>query len=120
MRLAETQALTGQHEEAKTTYAAFMEVFPESRWARNARFGLAFATENGGDSANAIPEYKKLLDDPKVDLWTVRSRFQTGECQASGGSVPSSSSERASAAFSPSVSRKPSPSSAVALAGLPA
>jgi TolA-binding protein len=80
MRLAETQALTSQHEEAKTTYTSFITAFPESRWARNAQFGLAFATENGGDSANAIPEYKKLLDDPKVDLWTVRSRFQTGEC----------------------------------------
>jgi TolA-binding protein len=80
MRLAETQALTSQHGEAKTTYASFIKLFPESRWARNARFGLAFATENGGASANAIPEYKKLLDDPKVDLWTVRSRFQTGEC----------------------------------------
>ena len=80
MRLAETQALTGQQEEAKTTYAAFLESFPESRWKRNARFGLAFAMENAGEAEAAIAEYRTLLDDKNVDLWTVRSRFQIGEC----------------------------------------
>ena len=73
MRLAETQALSGQHAEAKTTYTAFLENFPDSRWTRNARFGLAFAMENGGESETAIA-------DKKIDLWTVRSRFQIGEC----------------------------------------
>ncbi len=80
MRLAETQALSNQHADAQKTYAAFLENFPQSRWTRNARFGLAFAMENAGDSKKAIPEYKKLLADKKVDLWTVRSRFQIGEC----------------------------------------
>lgn len=80
MRLAETQALTGRHAEAGETYAAFLENFPESRWTRNARFGLGFAMENGGASDKAIPEYRKLLADKKVDLWTVRGRFQMGEC----------------------------------------
>lgn len=80
MRLAETQALTGQHQEAKTSYAAFLEKFPDSRWIRNARFGHAFAMENAGDSEGAIPEYQALLADKKIDLWTVRSRFQVGEC----------------------------------------
>ncbi len=80
MRLAETRALTGQHAEAGETYAAFLEKFPDSRWRRNAQFGLAFATENGGDSEAAIPVYRELLADKKVDLWTVRGRFQVGEC----------------------------------------
>jgi TolA-binding protein len=81
MRLGETQALTGQHEDARKTYATFLEKFKDSRWTRNAQFGLAFAMESAGDSEGAIPEYKKLLSDKKmVDLWTVRSRFQTGEC----------------------------------------
>ena len=80
MRLAETRALTGQHAEAAASYAEFLEKFPKSRWVRNARFGLGFAMENGGDSDNAIPEYRKLLADKKVDLWTVRGRFQLGEC----------------------------------------
>ena len=81
MRLAETRALTGQHAEAKAAYADFLAKYPESRWTRNAQFGLAFATESAGDSAGAIPVYKKLLaDKSKVDLWTVRSRFQLGEC----------------------------------------
>ena len=79
MRLAETQALTNQHAEAQAAYAAFLEKFPESRWQRNAQFGLAFAMENSGDSEKAIPEYQKLLSEKKVDLWTVRSRFQVGE-----------------------------------------
>ncbi len=80
MRLAETQALTGQHEQARDTYAAFLKNYPDSRWTRNARFGLAFAMESAGDSKSAIPEYQKLLADQTVDLWTVRGRFQLGEC----------------------------------------
>ena len=82
MRLAETQALTGQHSEAASSYQAFLEQFPESRWTRNARFGFAFATENGGDAEAALTEYAKILEEPKTDLWTVRSRFQTGCCQS--------------------------------------
>lgn len=80
MRLAETQALTNEHAAAAKSYAAFLEKFPKSRWTRNARFGLGFAMENGGDSAKAIPEYRQLLADKTVDLWTVRARFQIGEC----------------------------------------
>ena len=80
MRLGETQALAGQHVEAGTTYAAFLQNFPESRWMRNARFGLALATENSGKPQDAIAEYAKLLTGSEVDLWTVRSRFQTGVC----------------------------------------
>ena len=82
MRLAETQALTGQHSEAAASYQAFLEKFPQSRWTRNARFGFAFSTENAGDPTTALAEYSKILDEPKTDLWTVRSRFQTGSCNA--------------------------------------
>ena len=81
MRLAETQALTGQHSEAAASYQTFLEKFPDSRWTRNAQFGFAFATENGGGAAAALLEYAKILEEPKTDLWTVRSRFQTGSCQ---------------------------------------
>jgi TolA-binding protein len=80
MRLAETEALTNQFAAARKSYAAFLEKFPKSRWTRNARFGLAFAMESGGESEDAIPEYQKLLADQTVDLWTVRGRFQLGEC----------------------------------------
>jgi len=80
MRLAETQALTKDYAKAQASYAAFLEKFPESRWTRNAQFGVAFALENSGETEKAIPEYRKLLADNKIDLWTVRSRFQLGEC----------------------------------------
>ncbi|MFT5412767.1 MAG: TolA-binding protein, partial [Verrucomicrobiales bacterium] len=80
MRLAESQALTNQHAAAQTAYADFLKKFPDSRWTRNAQFGLAFAMEGAGASEKAIPEYKKLLAGEKVDLWTVRGRFQIGEC----------------------------------------
>jgi len=82
MRLAETQALTGNHTEAAAAYSTFLEKFPESRWTRNARFGFAFATEQAGEPTAALPEYAKLLDGSKLDLWTVRSRFQSGSCYA--------------------------------------
>ena len=81
MRLAETQALTNQHAAAQTSYLAFLEKFPESRWKRNAQFGLAFALESAGESEKAIPEYQKLLTGGEVDLWTVRGRYQLGECR---------------------------------------
>jgi tetratricopeptide (TPR) repeat protein len=81
MRLGETQAMTEQHKEAIGTYRDFLNRFKESRWSRNAIFGLGFALENTGKFNEAINEYRKLLADPKlIDLWTVRGRFQTGEC----------------------------------------
>jgi TolA-binding protein len=83
MRLAEAQANSGKHVEAKATYAAFLERFTESRWRRNATFGLALATEMAGDPAAAIPEYRKLMSAGEIDLWTVRSRYQIGRCQVS-------------------------------------
>jgi len=81
MRLGETQALTGQHKEAAKTYRDFLNRFGESKWLRNAQFGLGYALENSDDPKKAIGEYQKLFVDlKKVDLWTVRGRFQTGEC----------------------------------------
>jgi len=82
MRLGETQALTGQQKEATKTYENFLSRFKESQWTRNARFGLAFALENNDKPSEAIREYAKLLegDSKKIDLWTVRAQFQTGEC----------------------------------------
>ena len=61
------------------TYRDFLNRFRESKWKRNAQFGLGFALEKGKKPDQAIAEYSKLLADPKlVDLWTVRSRFQIG------------------------------------------
>jgi tetratricopeptide (TPR) repeat protein len=81
MRLGETQALTGKQKEATKTYQDFLLRFKESKWTRNARFGLAFALENNDKPSEAIREYSKLFEDAKkVDLWTVRAQFQTGEC----------------------------------------
>jgi TolA-binding protein len=81
MRLGETQSLTGQYKPAVGTYRDFLRRFPESQWIRNAQFGLAYALERSDNSKAAIDEYRKLFTDPKrVDLWTVRGRFQIGEC----------------------------------------
>ena len=81
MRLGETQALTDQHQQAAKTYRHFLGSFKESKWIRNAQFGLAYALEKGGKPDQAIREYAKLLvEAKKVDLWTVRGRFQTAEC----------------------------------------
>jgi len=81
MRLGETQAKTGQNKEAVNTYRDFLKRFEDSKWKRNAQFGLGFALENSNNPSEAIKEYRKLFDDQKkVDLWTVRARFQSGEC----------------------------------------
>ncbi len=81
MRLGETQTTTGEFGKAQQTYRQFLNRFKESTWIRNAQFGLAWSMENTKNPGGAIGEYAKLLD-PKaaVDLWTVRARFQTGEC----------------------------------------
>ena len=48
---------------------------------RNAQFGLAWSLENSDKPGDAIRNYAPLLEaDNSVDLWTVRARFQTGEC----------------------------------------
>jgi len=80
MRLGETQALTREYKAAQETYKRFLNTYKESRWTRNAQFGLGFALEKGDNPKAAIVEYAKLLTAPSVDLWTVRARFQTGEC----------------------------------------
>ena len=81
MRLGETQALTGEHKQAVKTYREFLSRFGESKWLRNAQFGLGYALENSDKHKEAIVEYGKLFIEAKrVDLWTVRGRFQTGEC----------------------------------------
>jgi tetratricopeptide (TPR) repeat protein len=63
MRLGETQALTGRQKEATKTYENFLSRFGESKWTRNARFGLAFALENNDKPSDAIREYTKLFED---------------------------------------------------------
>ena len=57
MRLGETQALTGKQKEATKTYQDFLLRFKESKWTRNARFGLAFALDNNDKPSEAIREY---------------------------------------------------------------
>jgi len=81
MRLGETQSLTDQHNEATGTYRQFIGQYPQSKWMRNAVFGLGFALEKAGKFDEAINEYRKLFADPKIiDVWTVRGRYHTGEC----------------------------------------
>ena len=81
MRLAEMQSSTADHPSAYKSYRNFINRFPESRWKRNAQFGLAWSLENSDKPGEAIRNYKPLLESDKVvDLWTVRARFQTGEC----------------------------------------
>ncbi|MFP6873617.1 MAG: tetratricopeptide repeat protein, partial [Verrucomicrobiales bacterium] len=81
MRLGETQALTDQHKQAVKTYQQFLNNFRESKWLRNAQFGLGYALEKIDKPQEAVNEYIKLFANPKlIDLWTVRARFQTGEC----------------------------------------
>jgi TolA-binding protein len=80
MRLGETQASTDEHKAAQETYKKFLVTYKDSRWTRNAQFGLGFALEKSDNPKAAIVEYAKLLAGDTVDLWTVRARFQTGGC----------------------------------------
>ena len=85
MRLAETQNITGQHKEAQKNYEKFLKQHTESKWLRNAQYGMAYAIEKQEDYQKAIGEYAKLLTiDPakplKMDKWMVQGRYQIGEC----------------------------------------
>lgn len=81
MRLGETQSLTEQHNEAVGTYRQFIGQYPQSKWMRNAIFGLGFALEKTNKFDEASNEYRKLFADPKIiDVWTVRGRYHLGEC----------------------------------------
>ena len=81
MRLGEMQTATNDHENARKTYQNFIGRFRESKWKRNATFGLAWSLENTDKPSEAIRQYALLLDPAEpIDLWTVRARFQTGEC----------------------------------------
>ena len=85
IRLAETQNLTAQYEEAQKSYQKFIKQHNQSQWLRNARYGMAYAMEKQQDYNKAIGEYAKLLSvDPKkplkMDKWMVQARYQIGEC----------------------------------------
>ncbi|MAB61170.1 MAG: hypothetical protein CMO46_11640 [Verrucomicrobiales bacterium] len=81
LRLGETRSATAMHQEAASTYRNFLKNYKESKWTRNAQFGLGFALENNGDYEQAIKEYSKIIR-TKIsdDEWAVRSHFQIGEC----------------------------------------
>ncbi|MFL2451017.1 MAG: tetratricopeptide repeat protein [Verrucomicrobiales bacterium] len=81
LRLGETQSVTAMHQESASTYRNFLKNYKESKWTRNAQFGLGFALENNGDYEEAIKEYSPLIrtENPNDD-WEVRSHFQIGEC----------------------------------------
>ena len=79
LRLGESQSVTGNFKSAQSTYKVFLDKFTQSRWRRNASFGLAMAIEKGGDPESAIPIYNELLNSAKLDLWSVRSRYQLGD-----------------------------------------
>lgn len=85
LRLGETQNMTGQHKEAQDSYNKFLKQYRESKWTRNAQYGVAFAIEKQQNYKKAIGEYAKLMptDDKrkvKMDKWLVQGRYQIGEC----------------------------------------
>ena len=85
-RLAETQGLTKQYQEAQKSYEKFLREYKESQWTRNARYGLGYSLEQLGQHNRAIGEYSQLLPqadqkDKRLDKWMVQARFQIGECR---------------------------------------
>ena len=85
LRLAETQNLTGQHKAAQDNYNLFLRGYRESKWLRNAQYGMAYAMEKQELYAHAIGQYAKLLSSDAakpvaMDKWMVQGRYQIGEC----------------------------------------
>ena len=80
IRLGETQSMSKQWPEAATSYRAFLDRFPESRWGQRARYGYAFALEKQGRHEEALAEYGPLVAAKGKDELSARSQFQIGEC----------------------------------------
>ncbi len=80
LRLGEVQGLTKQWRESAATYMHLLKAFPESKWIRNARFGMAWAFEKQNQFPQAMAEYKAVIDPKGKDLLSARAQFQIGEC----------------------------------------
>lgn len=85
LRLGETQNICGQHRQAQESYQRFLSSFAESRWTRNAQYGLGYALEKQEQYKRAIEEYTRLLPSEanrsvKMDKWFVQGQYQIGEC----------------------------------------
>ncbi len=85
LRLAETQNLTGEYEDAEKNYILFIKTYTQSQWLRNARYGTGYALEKQEKYQKAIHEYRQLLPADikkklKLDKWMVQARYQMGEC----------------------------------------
>lgn len=80
LRLGESHGLTRRWRESSDAYEQLLREFPESKWARNAHFGMAWALEKQGRFAQAIDAYRAVIDAERKDELSARCQFQIGEC----------------------------------------
>ena len=80
LRLAETQRLTRQYQDAATTYTDFIRRFPESKWLAQAHFDHGWCVEKQKNYSRAAAEYRKVIAMDKRDEVAARAQFQIGEC----------------------------------------
>ncbi len=80
LRLGETEGLLDRWRESGDAYGELLRLYPNSKWANRARFGLAWALERQGEYRRALAEYAKLVAAGGKDELSAKSQFQVGEC----------------------------------------
>ena len=80
IRLGETLGMANKWPDAQRSYQAFLQQYPQSKFALQAKFGIGWAMENQKQYPQAIQAYQQVLDLGGKDETTARCQLQTGEC----------------------------------------
>lgn len=79
LRLGESLAALQQWADCESTYARFLERWPESKQWYQAQFGLGWARENQQRFDEAISAYRPVIERHQGPT-AARAQFQIGEC----------------------------------------
>jgi TolA-binding protein len=80
IRLGETQGMASKWADSQRTYQGFLQQYPQSKFALQARFGIGWAYENQRQFPQAIQAYQQVLDLGGKDETTARCQLQIGQC----------------------------------------
>jgi TolA-binding protein len=92
LRLAHAYAFAKQWEPSRRTCETLLKRFPQGAWAREARYGMAWALQNLGQQEPAIQLYREVTQQT-VEEVAARAQLQIGLCRLAQKKLPEAASE---------------------------
>jgi tetratricopeptide (TPR) repeat protein len=92
LRLAHAYAFAKQWEPSRKACETLLQRFPQGPWAREAKYGLAWALQNLGQHEPAINTYREVTQQT-VEEVAARAQLQIGLCRLAQKKLPEAASE---------------------------